>query len=279
MARPKSDGSGSYNPPLDRNTSVKDARKAIHAEASRFFDALIKDEKDFRRSARELVTDLGGKQAGGLFQNLSAVLQSATATLARLPQPAAFPPGIPAGTALEPLVGSLERLIAVLRTDRGSPSELGRSLVGFLPLLAGSLFARTGGGLGASEGGLLGLGSSSGSLLGKGFPGGLVSGLLRLTGLFRRRQTPRERQAEIKLILEGQRFTPPEPLERDLAFGPEGFGERDFGAGDQPRLIVNMNVTAMDSRSFLDHAPALAHAVREAMLHMHPINQLVRESF
>ena len=51
------------------------------------------------------------------------------------------------------------------------------------------------------------------------------------------------------------------------------------GAAGQSPVQVTVNVSAMDSRSFLDNAPVLAQAVREAMLHMHPINQLVRESF
>ena len=42
---------------------------------------------------------------------------------------------------------------------------------------------------------------------------------------------------------------------------------------------VTVNVSAIDSRSFQDYAPALADAVRQAMLNMNPINQLIRESF
>jgi hypothetical protein len=38
---------------------------------------------------------------------------------------------------------------------------------------------------------------------------------------------------------------------------------------------VTVNVTAMDSRSFMDHSTDIANAVREAMLNMHPINGVV----
>jgi hypothetical protein len=38
---------------------------------------------------------------------------------------------------------------------------------------------------------------------------------------------------------------------------------------------VTVNVSAMDSRSFLDHSDDIANAVREAMLNMHPINGVV----
>jgi hypothetical protein len=47
-----------------------------------------------------------------------------------------------------------------------------------------------------------------------------------------------------------------------------------------PRVVepqVTVNVSAMDSRSFLDHSAEIARAVREAMLHMHPVNDLIGE--
>lgn len=46
-----------------------------------------------------------------------------------------------------------------------------------------------------------------------------------------------------------------------------------------PPMQVTVNVSAIDSRSFMDYGPALAQAVRDAMLHMHPINQVVRDVF
>jgi hypothetical protein len=41
--------------------------------------------------------------------------------------------------------------------------------------------------------------------------------------------------------------------------------------------VVNVTVNAMDSRSFLDHSQEIALAVREAMLNMSPINDVVSE--
>jgi len=41
--------------------------------------------------------------------------------------------------------------------------------------------------------------------------------------------------------------------------------------------VVNVTVQAMDSRSFLDHSQEIAHAVREAMLNMNSINDVVSE--
>ena len=47
---------------------------------------------------------------------------------------------------------------------------------------------------------------------------------------------------------------------------------------ESPPINITVNVNAIDSRSFRDHAPAIAEAVRDAMLHMHPINHLIRDS-
>jgi hypothetical protein len=38
---------------------------------------------------------------------------------------------------------------------------------------------------------------------------------------------------------------------------------------------INVNVTAMDSQSFMDRSADIASAVREAMLNLHPINDVV----
>jgi hypothetical protein len=48
------------------------------------------------------------------------------------------------------------------------------------------------------------------------------------------------------------------------------------GSGSGGAQIV-VNVQAMDSRSFLDHSQDIATAVREAMLNMHPLNDVVSE--
>jgi hypothetical protein len=40
---------------------------------------------------------------------------------------------------------------------------------------------------------------------------------------------------------------------------------------------IHINVQAMDSRSFLDHSDDIARAVREAMLNMHALNDVLNE--
>ena len=50
--------------------------------------------------------------------------------------------------------------------------------------------------------------------------------------------------------------------------------EKESGAAQQ---VVNVTVQAMDSQSFLDHSQEIARAVREAMLSMNSINDVVSE--
>lgn len=40
---------------------------------------------------------------------------------------------------------------------------------------------------------------------------------------------------------------------------------------------ITVNVSAMDSRSFMDHSADIANAVREAMLNLHPINSVIAD--
>lgn len=58
----------------------------------------------------------------------------------------------------------------------------------------------------------------------------------------------------------------------------------DFGQTGQPRVMtqastpqITVQVQAMDSRSFMDHSSDIAQAVRDAMLNMHSINDVINE--
>jgi len=57
----------------------------------------------------------------------------------------------------------------------------------------------------------------------------------------------------------------------------------DYGQGGAPRVVQNaapqvtIQVSAMDSRSFLDHSDEIARAVREAILHSSPLNDAIAE--
>lgn len=118
---------------------------------------------------------------------------------------------------------------------------------------------------------------------------GIASAAAGLIGLFRGRRAPESPLAPTPL---------PQPLSLEVANTDQilrGFPRFDHSAGGDRRLVpapvpdssalpaaapmqVVVNVSAMDSRSFSDHAPALAQAVRDAMLHMHPLNHVIRES-
>jgi hypothetical protein len=51
------------------------------------------------------------------------------------------------------------------------------------------------------------------------------------------------------------------------------------GTGSEVRSVpqVVVNVSAMDSQSFMDRSDDIARAVRSAMLHMHPLNDVIDE--
>ena len=83
-------------------------------------------------------------------------------------------------------------------------------------------------------------------------------------------------------------YTPPSPVAINATLnsatpnasasgGAAGSGAGSSASASQaaPTPQVTVNVTAMDSQSFMDHSTDIANAVREAMLNMHPINGVV----
>ncbi len=80
-------------------------------------------------------------------------------------------------------------------------------------------------------------------------------------------------------------YAPPPSLSVDVANAP-GFpvavqdqsgGVRAAPASQAQNMQVTVNVSAMDSQSILDRSDDIAQAVRQAMLHMHPLNDLINE--
>lgn len=62
--------------------------------------------------------------------------------------------------------------------------------------------------------------------------------------------------------------------------GPlQGLPQTVRGAGGDVRGVpqIVVNVSAMDSQSFMDRSDDIARAVRSAMLHMHPLNDVIDE--
>ena len=125
----------------------------------------------------------------------------------------------------------------------------------------------------------LGRSGRSSGLLGSGL--GLVPLGLRIAGLFRKKRA------------EPQFFSPfelPPSLSLEVANTDNilaGFprlarkqtGEikviRQETPAAQPQITVNVN--AMDTQSFLDRSEDIAGALRDAMLHMHPVNDVIGE--
>ncbi|MBM3734874.1 MAG: hypothetical protein FJW39_03735 [Acidobacteria bacterium] len=90
------------------------------------------------------------------------------------------------------------------------------------------------------------------------------------------------KQTEVEL----PQFRAPLPVRLDAGLTADGgLTGIDYGADGLPRVAgrppqqtpVTINVQAMDSRSFLDHSGEIARAVREAMLNMHSLNDVVND--
>ena len=63
-----------------------------------------------------------------------------------------------------------------------------------------------------------------------------------------------------------------------VSYAQEGLPRAaEASAAPAPAPQVTVQVQAMDSRSFLDHSEEIARAVREAMLHMDRLNDIVSE--
>ncbi len=178
-----------------------------------------------------------------------------------------------AGTArpaeTETLARVLEDLALVTTANTQAVSGLSRELGGLPELLAGL------------AGGVKGGGGVLGGVLQSGF--GLASLGLKIAGLFRG-----GKNAEPTPLAP---FVEPPSVALEIANTENilaGFPRVSRGQQGQARAVerertlvmqpqVTVNVSAMDSRSFLDRSEDIARAVREAMLHMHPVNDLISE--
>jgi hypothetical protein len=130
---------------------------------------------------------------------------------------------------------------------------------------------------GQSAGGAIG--SAATGLLGGGLGilSPVVSGLLSLFGVGSSNSAP----APLPF------YTPPPSVQigdtlrsatpSAVSAGGGASGGNSAGAVNQasPATHVTVNVSAMDSQSFMDRSSDIASAVREAMLNLHPINDVV----
>ena len=215
------------------------------------------DDRRVAGSVGSLNSEADGRSFGGVN---AAVVGDATALASSL------------GDAFEPVTRAVRDLTAAVGTNTGAvsanTSELGN---GLRSLLGGFLQVDKGGG------GLL-------SFLKGGF--GIAPLALHIAGLFGKDDREPEplrsfdapasiaiEAANSEGVLRGFRRT-----DRDQFGGirAEEIGPRRMQApAQQPQVVVN--VSAMDSQSFMDRSGDIARALRDAMLHMHPVNDVIGE--
>jgi hypothetical protein len=72
---------------------------------------------------------------------------------------------------------------------------------------------------------------------------------------------------------------PGDGTQGSAATAPGGGGNTGStgGTGSSPAPQITVNVQAMDAQSFLDHSNDIAQAVRQAMLNLSSINDVVNE--
>jgi hypothetical protein len=175
--------------------------------------------------------------------------------------------------------GAQESTARLLQVTTKALQDLGLSVAGNTKALekstqdlAGGLLSLLSGGLGGGGGG----GGGLGGFLKGGF--GLASLGFRIAGLFRGESEKPETLSEYQL---------PSSLSVEAANARNilsGFPQIDRGQSGEIRHVrpetapqVVVNVSAMDSQSFMDRSNDIARAVRDAMIHMHPLNDVVGE--
>jgi hypothetical protein len=63
--------------------------------------------------------------------------------------------------------------------------------------------------------------------------------------------------------------------DQSVVWGENGLPRSTGGSGANQGQQITVQVQAMDSQSFLDHSDDIAQAVRQAMLNMNPINDVI----
>jgi hypothetical protein len=107
----------------------------------------------------------------------------------------------------------------------------------------------------------------------------ILSGLLSLFGSGGSHTPPPLVQTFLPPSISFQGANVPGPQTPGADFNQSG-GARAIGNGSgspQAAPQITVNVQAMDSRSFMDHSQDIAQAVREAMLNMHSLNDVISD--
>lgn len=252
------------------------------------FRDLAETQKETARALQTLVSELRRSSRPGDLGRLTGALtgaESRDSLQARVIREIApsIGGGRRGGDAMGGIGGTAQQAGEVeqtLRATRDAVRELSSSLTGGANDLERALAGFSGGLQSLLSGALRGTGGGGlGGLLTGGF--GLAGLGLKIAGLFGKKKP------------EPAVFTPfelPPSLALEAANTGDilgGFPRFDSGQGGEPRRFrreatvsqpqVVVNVNAMDSQSFMDRSSDIARAVREAMLHMHPINDMIGE--
>lgn len=115
--------------------------------------------------------------------------------------------------------------------------------------------------------------SVASSIFGGGLLGPIISGLV---GLFGGHDEPAATESLVKFAL-------PEAVRVDAAVQGGTAGTVSYGQNDVPRMTqqtatapqITVNVSAMDSRSFLDHSGEIASAVKRALLESNSLGDVI----
>jgi len=78
-------------------------------------------------------------------------------------------------------------------------------------------------------------------------------------------------------ILHSETPTPAPVAANNVTASPAAQGSNSSATAVAPAPQIVVNVSAMDSQSFMDRSADIANAVREAMLNNHPINSVVAD--
>ena len=231
------------------------------------FERLGDRQRDVARALEQVVAGLRRTDSAGLSASL----------VSRRPE-AAESGGAPPSSSRGGLSETVEEALAAsTRATRGLASEIGantQAVEGQTAALGGRLNDLLQGfGSGLTKGG-----GGFGSFLKSGL--GLIPLGLKLGGLFGGKDEEEQRRAA---------YTPPPSLELEAANADRvlgGFprsvrdasgGVRSMPAATAPAPQITVQIQALDSRSILDRSDDIARAMRDAMLHMHPVNDVIGE--
>jgi hypothetical protein len=169
--------------------------------------------------------------------------------------------------------GDLGRLSTELELLRRATAQQTESLVGNTQALMDSLTSKVSGAAGTA-------GASAGNVLTNvvGSMFGLspiISGVLNLLGVGKHETPPPLMEFALPQAVKQDMGIQADNSFAALTYGDAGVAKSAPAATASQPAQINVQVQAMDSRSFMDRSDDIARAVKEAMLHSHSLNDVV----